>query len=207
MNKRKFTEYEECEPILQIPLPHEIESLLLTTRRIHIVGQINQFSAYRVIGALQAMNYEKDPIYLYICSPGGELDAGFAIIDQISLMNCDVYTIIMGQAASMGAIIAAFGKKGCRYATQSSTIMLHPIRTGIGLESIEVHKQTSDFMAKNSEMKWKMIAKRLNDVSYEQIIDEVQHTKWMCPEEARKLGIIDGIWNKKMERETMPDVL
>ena len=141
----------------------------------------------------------KEPIYIYINSPGGCLSSGYSIIDQMSISQCRIYTIIRGQAHSMGAIIAAFGDKGCRYAMSNSSIMLHGMVIQDSPGSIDQYKEMISYSERDFHRKMKELAKRLK-LSTKQLIELLEKTKWMSPRQAIEIGLIDGIWSKRLER-------
>lgn len=193
-------EYEvEPEAILPIQLDELVEEFLVRTRRLLVVGEINETSATHICSYLQLFSLRKEPVYMYINSPGGCLASGYAIIDQMQACSCPIYTVVRGQAFSMGAIIAAFGTKGCRYATPNSSMMLHSVIVQSGPDSIERHSQMSKYITEDYKNKVAVLARRMK-VTNKQLRQLLDATKWMVPKQAMKIGLIDGIWTPKRER-------
>ena len=193
-------EYEvESEAILPIQLDELVEEFLVRTRRLLVVGEINETSATHICSYLQLFSLREEPVYMYLNSPGGCLASGYAIIDQMQACGCPIYTIVRGQAFSMAAIIAAFGTKGCRYATPNSSMMLHSVIVQSGPDSIERHSQMSKYITEDYKHKVAVLAKRMS-VTNKQLIQLLDATKWMVPKQAMKIGLIDGIWTPKMEQ-------
>lgn len=176
-----------------------IEDFLIGTRRISIVGKIDEVLSANVCDRLQMLSVIKEPIYIYVNSPGGCLSSGYAIIDQMSISQCPIYTIVRGQAHSMGAIIAAYGDKGCRYAMSNSSIMLHGLIIQDSPGSLDQYKEMITYSENDFRRKMKNLAGRLK-LSTKQLMGLLEKTKWMSPKQAIKIGLIDGIWNKRLEQ-------
>jgi len=136
---------------------------------------------------------------MYINSPGGCLSSGYAIIDQMLACRYPIYTIIRGQGHSMGAMIAAFGTKGHRYATPNSSIMLHSVIIQNPPDSIDRHTAMMNYLIEDSNRKVANLAKRLK-LTTKQLTELMNTTKWMSPKQAIKIGLIDGIWTPRLER-------
>ena len=176
-----------------------VEDFLIQTRRLLLIGEIDEMASTYICSYLQILSLKKQPIYLYINSPGGCLSSGYAIIDQMLACNCPVYTIVRGQAHSMGAIIAAFGQKGHRYSTPNSSMMLHSIIVQSPSDSIENHTNMIDYVKHDYNRKMRNLAKRLK-LTTKQLIKTMNDILWMSPEHAIKIGLIDHIWTPHMER-------
>lgn len=176
-----------------------MEEFMIRTRRVLVIGVINDISSTHICNSLQLLSLNDSPIYMYINSPGGCISSGYAIIDQMLACKCDVYTIVRGQGYSMGAIIAAFGTLGCRYATPNSSMMLHSIIVHSSPSSIEQHNEIAEYLKLDYERKVAGLAKRLK-VNKKRLLDLMQKTEWMGPDRAIEVGLIDGIWTPKMER-------
>lgn len=176
----------------------DIEEILIKTRRILLTGEINDQKADYVCQRLQVYAFSKLPVYMYINSAGGELGAGYAIIDQILLSPFPTYTIVRGTAASMAATISAFGTKGCRFITKNSTMFLHDINVQLPENTILAQKICVEHLIKYSEDKIKDFVSRLkiNRKKFDQLL---KNTSWLLPEQAIKIGLVDGIWTKRME--------
>lgn len=204
--KRKSYCDEELENGNEMPtsisFDEQVEDFLIKTRRLLLVGMIDEVVAAYICSYLQtfsSMN-DKEPIYLYINSPGGCLSSGYAIIDQMSACRCPVYTIIRGLAHSMGAIIAIFGQEKHRYLTPNSSIMLHSPIVHNSPDSIERHAEMITHFKEDHLKKVADMAKR-SKLTVKQLTDLMERTKWMEPEQAIKFGLIDAIWTPNMEQK------
>ena len=149
---------------------------------------------------------KKEPVYLYINSQGGCLSSGYAIIDQMLACRCPIYTIVRGQAHSMGAMIAAFGTKGYRYSTPNSSIMLHSVVIQTPPESIDRHTRMINYAKEDYLRKVTNLAKRLK-LTAKQLTELMNQTEWMSPKQAIKVGLIDGIWTPRMEQAVDGDLI
>lgn len=202
INKKKQQGSTEPQVKSELCMPSStddiIENFLLRSRRLLLVGEINEVSSTYVCNYLQGFSLTDEPVYMYINSPGGCLASGYAIIDQMLACSCPIYTIIRGQAHSMGAIIAAFGKKGHRYATPNSSIMLHSV-TVQNSSPIERHTEMMIYMQDDYKRKMTDMAKRLK-LNTKQLMKLMGETRWMLPQQAIEIGLIDKIWTPHMEQ-------
>ncbi len=191
----------ECREVAKTPIYRDevAEDFLARTRRINLIGCIDDVSSAHVCNSLQILSQEDRPIYLYINSGGGEVSSGYAIIDQILSCRCPVYTIVRGEAHSMGAIIAAFGAKGCRFATPNSSIMLHSFIVQCPPEPVEKFPGMASFTHADYMMKVSSLSKRLK-ITKQQLLELMNKTMWLSPKQAIKVGVIDHIWTPKMEQ-------
>lgn len=176
---------------------YDIYSRLLDDRIIFLSGEINDAVANTVVAQLiflEAKDPSKD-ICLYINSPGGSVSAGLAIYDTMNYIKCDVSTICIGMAASMGAFLLSSGTKGKRYALPNSEIMIHQPLGG-------AQGQASDIaIAANHILKTK---KKLNDIlsvntgrPIEEIERDTDRDNYLSAEEARAYGLIDTVFYKR----------
>lgn len=198
-----------CEPIEPCGYPQELSPLihadeilddyLLKTRRLWVVGEINELMTTNICGYLQMFSLTNDPIYMYINSPGGCVSSGYAIVDQMLACKCPIYTIVRGQAHSMGAIIAAFGKGGHRYASPNSSMMLHSMIIHTVPDTIDKHMNMMNFANNDYRSKVAALARRMNTTT-NQLLSLMEETRWMSPHQAIKAGLIDSIWTPKLER-------
>ena len=173
---------------------YDIYSRLLEDRIIFITGEITDQTANIVVAQLiylEGKNPDKD-IHLYINSPGGSVTAGFAIFDTIRYIKCDVVTICVGLAASMGAFLLASGTKGKRYALPNSEIMIHQPLGGIQGQAsdMEIH---SRHIIKTKE-KLNKILSEVTGQPLETIVKDTDRDNFMTAEEAKKYGLIDEIF-------------
>ena len=174
---------------------YDIYSRLLNDRIIMLCDQIDDATASVVIAQmlyLEGQDPEKD-IDLYINSPGGVITAGMAIYDTMQYIKCDVSTICIGMAASMGSFLLSSGAKGKRFALPNSEIMIHqPLISG-GLSGqctdIKIH---SDHLVRTRE-KLNTILAQNTGKSIEQIREDTERDNFMYAEEAMKYGLIDKV--------------
>ena len=178
---------------------YDIYSRLLEDRIIMLSGEIDDNLANIIVAQLIYLE-GKDPdkdICLYINSPGGSVTAGLAIYDTMNYIKCDVSTICIGMAASMGAVLLSSGTKGERRSLPHSKIMIHEPMGGIA-----PHTKCKDFMVEAEEMKkcQDLLNKILADNTGKDIklIEEACKTdKWFTAQEAFDFGLIDTIITKK----------
>lgn len=195
-------EGEECQcPEQNLPLGLDVvvEDFLRRTRRILVVGEIDDIAAAHICSYLQVFSITKEPIYMYINSPGGSLYAGYAIVDQILACCGPVVTIVRGTAHSMGAMITAHGTKGHRYATPNSSLMLHSVSMHNPATPLEHHKKMFDYTLLDYDKKIAALARRMGTTK-KKLHVIMSETTWMQPKQAVKIGLIDGIWTPQKER-------
>lgn len=172
---------------------YDIYSRLLKERIIFLGEEVNDTSASIIVAQLLFLEAE-DPskdIHLYINSPGGSVSAGFAIYDTMKYIKCDVFTICIGMAASMGAFLLAGGTKGKRFALPNSEIMIHQPSGGARGQATEI-KIVAENILKTK--------KKLNEIlaantgrSIEEIERDTERDNYMSAEEAKAYGLIDEI--------------
>lgn len=177
---------------------YDIYSRLLNDRIIMLTDEVNSQTASLVVAQmlyLESVDADKD-IYLYINSPGGSITAGMAIHDTMKYIKCDVVTICIGMAASMGAFLLCSGTKGKRMALPNSEVMVHqPLISG-GLSGqatdIKIH---SDHLIRTRETLNKLIAK-YSGKPYEQVCQDTERDNYMTATQALEYGLIDEIIEK-----------
>ena len=172
---------------------YDIYSRLLKDRIIFLGEEVNDVSANLIVAQLLFLEAE-DPskdIQLYINSPGGSVTAGMAIYDTMQYIKCDVSTICLGMAASMGAFLLSSGAKGKRYALPNSTIMIHQPSGGAQGQATEI-QIVADQIAKTK--------KKLNEIlsantgqPLEIVARDTHRENYMTAEEAKAYGLIDGV--------------
>ena len=178
---------------------YDIFSRLLNDRIIMLSDQVNDTTASLVVAQLlylESQDPEKD-ISLYINSPGGSVTAGFAIYDTMNYIKCDVSTICIGMAASMGAFLLSSGAKGKRFALPNSEIMIHQPLIGGGLGG-----QQTDIMihAKNMERtrnRLEAILAENTGKSIEEIHAACERDNYMTAQEALDYGLVDKVIEKR----------
>ncbi|MBP1573319.1 MAG: ATP-dependent Clp endopeptidase proteolytic subunit ClpP [Oscillospiraceae bacterium] len=175
---------------------YDIFSRLLNDRIIMLCDEVNDQTASLVIAQLlylEGQDPEKD-IDLYINSPGGSVSAGLAIYDTIKYIKCDVSTICVGMAASMGALLLSSGTKGKRFALPHSEIMIHqPLIAGGGIsgQCTDI-KIRSDHMLRTRDRLNKILSDNTGK-SIEQIALDTERDNFMTAEEAMEYGLIDKV--------------
>lgn len=176
---------------------YDIYSRLLEDRIIFLGEEVTDVSASVIIAQLLFLEAE-DPskdIHLYINSPGGSVTAGMAIYDTMNYIKCDVSTICMGLAASMGAFLLAGGAKGKRLALPNSEIMIHQPSGGARGQASDI-KIVADNIIKTRKRLNEMLAANTGR-SLEDIERDTERDNFMTAEEAKDYGLIDEIVTKR----------
>ncbi len=173
---------------------YDIYSRLLNDRIIMLCDEVNDTTASLVVAQmlyLEGQDPDKD-IYLYINSPGGSVTAGMAIYDTMNYVKCDVSTICIGMAASMGAFLLAAGAKGKRFSLPNSEIMIHqPLGSGLQgqVTDIKIH---ADRLVKIKEKLNNALAE-MTGKPLEVIMQDTERDNFMDADEAVKYGLIDKV--------------
>lgn len=173
---------------------YDIYSRLLEDRIIFLTGEITDQSANIVVAQLiylEGKNPDKD-IHLYINSPGGSVSAGFAIYDTIKYIKCDVVTICVGLAASMGAFLLASGTKGKRYALPNSEIMIHQPLGGMQGQASDIEIHSRHIL--RTKKKLNQILSEVTGQPLEKIEKDTDRDNFMTADEAKKYGLVDDIF-------------
>ena len=176
---------------------YDIYSRLLEDRIIFLSGEVDTNLANLVIAQLiflEAKDPNKD-IYLYINSPGGSVVDGLAIIDTMNYIKCDVNTICIGGAASMGAMLLCSGTKGKRFALPNSEIMIHQVLGGTRGQATEIEIYTKNILSMKERLN-RMLAENCNQ-PYEKVCQDTERDNYMTAEQALEYGLIDKIYYKR----------
>lgn len=176
---------------------YDIFSRLLNDRIIFLGEEVNDTTASLVVAQLlylEAQDPDKD-IQLYINSPGGSVTAGMAIYDTMQYIKCDVSTICLGMAASMGAFLLAGGTKGKRFALPNSTIMIHQPSGGAQGQATEI-QIVADHIAKTKRTLNEILAANTGQ-PLEVVEKDTDRDNYMSAEEALAYGLIDGVVTHK----------
>ncbi|MBO5925525.1 MAG: ATP-dependent Clp endopeptidase proteolytic subunit ClpP [Clostridia bacterium] len=177
---------------------YDIYSRLLEDRIIFLTGEINDQIADLIVAQLIYLE-GKDPdkdISLYINSPGGSVTAGMAIYDTMNYIKCDVSTICIGMAASMGAFLLSSGTKGKRYALPNAEIMIHQPLGGTHGQASDIAIQ-AEHMRKTKDKMIRIMADNTSQ-SYETIEKDTDRDNYMSAMEAKDYGLIDKVFaNRK----------
>ena len=172
---------------------YDIYSRLLKDRIIFLGEEVNDVSAGLIVSQLLFLEAE-DPgkdIQLYINSPGGSVTAGMAIYDTMQYIKCDVSTICLGMAASMGAFLLAGGAKGKRFALPHSTIMIHQPSGGAQGQATEI-QIVADHIAQTKRTLKELLA--ANTCQPIEVVErDTDRDNYMTAEEAKAYGLIDGV--------------
>jgi ATP-dependent Clp protease protease subunit len=183
----------------------DIYSRLLKERIVFVTGPVEDHMASLICAQLlflEADNPNKD-IAMYINSPGGLVTSGLAVYDTMQYIRCDVSTVCIGQAASMGSLLLAAGKKGKRYALPNARIMVHQPSGGFQGQATDIEIHAREILA---------IRARLNEIyvkhtgqTLKSIEDAMERDKFLTPAEAKTFGIIDEITtNRPMPASAEP---
>ena len=176
---------------------YDIFSRLLNDRIIVLSDEVNDATASLVVAQLlflESQDPEKD-ISLYINSPGGSVSAGMAIYDTMQYIKCDVSTICMGMAASMGAFLLSAGAKGKRYALPNSEIMIHQPLGGARGQATEI-KIVADHILKTRDKLNRILAENTGK-SIEQIALDTERDNYLSAQEAMEYGLVDKVLYKR----------
>ena len=177
---------------------YDIYSRLLKDRIIFLGEEVNDVTASLVVAQLlflEAEDPDKD-IHLYINSPGGSISAGMAIYDTMNYIKCDVSTVCIGMAASMGAFLLAGGKKGKRYALPNSEIMIHQPLGGMQGQASDM-KIHADHIIKTRERLNTVLSERTGK-SIEEITRDTERDNFLSAAEAAEYGLIDKVIDKRL---------
>lgn len=176
---------------------YDIYSRLLKERVVFLVGPVDDHTANIIVAQLlflESENPDKD-ISFYINSPGGSVTAGMAIYDTMQFINCDVSTMVIGQAASMGALLLAGGSKGKRYSLPHSRVMIHQPLGGVQGQATDIEIHAREIL---------QIRERLNKIlsnhtgqPIEKIAVDTDRDNFMSADESVKYGLIDKVLNSR----------
>ena len=178
---------------------YDIFSRLLKERIIFLGDQVTDASAELIVSQmlfLEGEDPDKD-IQFYINSPGGSISAGMAIYDTMQFVKCDVSTICVGMAASMGSFLLAGGTKGKRYSLPHSEILIHQPLGGTEGQASDIAIQAAHMAAIKERMN-RLLAQNTGQ-PYEKIVKDTDRDNWMTPEQALEYGLIDRIYTTRKE--------
>ncbi len=178
---------------------YDIYSRLLKDRIIFLSEEVNNVTASLVVAQLLFLESE-DPgkdIHLYINSPGGEVNSGFAIYDTMQYVKCDVSTICVGLAASMGAFLLAGGTKGKRFALPNAEIMIHQPSGGARGQATEIEIAAKNIL--RTKQRLNEILAQNTGKPIDVVAQDTDRDHFMTAEEALEYGLIDQIVKKREE--------
>lgn len=174
----------------------DIYSKLLNDRIIFLADEVNDYTASIVVAQLlylESQDPNKD-IFLYINSPGGSVTAGMAIYDTMNYITCDVCTVCIGMAASMGAFLLSSGTKGKRFALPNSEIMIHQPLGGARGQATDIKIQ-ADLILRTRDRLNRILAKNTGK-TIEEISRDTERDNYMEAEEAKAYGLVDQVIEK-----------
>lgn len=180
---------------------YDIFSRLLNERIVFLGDEVNSDTASLVIAQLLFLESE-DPdkdISLYINSPGGSVTAGMGIYDTMQYIKCDVSTICVGMAASMGAFLLAGGAKGKRMILPNAEVMIHQPSGGAQGQATEI-QITAEWILRTKKNLAKILAENCNQ-PFEKVMADTERDYWMSAEQALKYGLVDHIFQKRTDLE------
>ncbi len=176
---------------------YDIYSRLLEDRIVFITGEINDALANTVVAQLiylEAKDSTKD-ISLYINSPGGSVTAGMAIYDTMNYIKCDVSTICIGMAASMGAFLLSSGAKGKRFVLPNSEVMIHQPLGGASGQATEIQIM-ANHIQKTKEKLTRILAKNSGQ-PFEKVLADCERDNYLSAQEALEYGLVDKIFDER----------
>ena len=176
---------------------YDIFSRLLNDRIIMLCDEVNDTTASLVVAQLlylEGQDPDKD-ISLYINSPGGSITAGMAIYDTMNYIKCDVSTICVGMAASMGAFLLSSGAKGKRFALPNSEIMIHQPLGGAKGQASDIKIQAEHILFIRNRMN--TLLSQMTGQPLDVIEKDTDRDNWMTAEDAVKYGLIDKVIEKR----------
>lgn len=176
---------------------YDIYSRMLKDRIIFLDGEVNEQSASVIVAQLlflESEDPEKD-IYFYINSPGGMVTAGLAIYDTMNYIKCDVHTICLGLAASMGAFLLSGGTKGKRYCLPNAEVMIHQPSGGAKGQATEIEIAYKSIQATKDRLN-RLLAKHTGQ-PYEKVCADTERDHYMTAEEAKEYGLVDAVIERR----------
>lgn len=172
---------------------YDIFSRLLKERIVFLTGEVNDAVSGLICSQLlflESENPDKD-IFLYINSPGGVVTSGLSILDTMNYIRCDVSTLCMGQACSMGSLLLAVGAKGKRFALPNSRIMVHQPHGGAQGQATDIEIQAREILSLRQRINEIFADKTGQDIKV--IEGLLERDRFMSPQEAKELGFIDEV--------------
>jgi ATP-dependent Clp protease protease subunit len=176
---------------------YDIYSRLLKDRIVFLGGPIETHLANTIVAQLLFLEKENpdEDIQMFINSPGGEINAGMAILDTMNYIKCDVSTIAVGLAASMGSLLLTFGAKGKRFALPNSKIHIHQPLGGVQGQASDIAIEAEEIL-KTRDLLYRMLSKQTGQ-SIKQIQKDADRDKYFTAQEAKEYGLIDKVISKR----------
>jgi ATP-dependent Clp protease, protease subunit len=179
---------------------YDIYSRLLRDRVILLEGEVHDQMANLVVAQLlylESENTEKD-ISIYINSPGGSVTAGMAIYDTIQFINPDVSTIVMGQACSMGSLLAQAGAKGKRFILPNARHMIHQPSGGARGQATDMEIQVKEILAMKKSLTEIYVKHNSRGKTFEELAKDMERDYFMSAQQALDYGLVDQIVTKRI---------
>ena len=176
---------------------YDIYSRLLKDRIVFVTGEIDTEMANTVVAQLLFLEKENpdEDIQMFINTPGGVITAGMAILDTMNYIKCDISTIAVGMAASMGSILLANGKKGKRYALPNSKILIHQPIGGAEGQASDIAIAAEEIL-KNRKMLYEFLAEKTGK-DVKDIEKDADRDKYFTAQEAKEYGLVDKVIKKR----------
>lgn len=177
----------------------DIYSRLLNERIVFLNGPVDDHSANLIVAQflhLESQDSEKD-IHFYINSPGGVVTAGMSIYDTMQFIKPDVCTYVMGQACSMGSLLAQAGSASKRYMLPNARHMIHQPSGGAGGQATDMEIQVREILKMKESLTKIYVKHNSKGKTYEQLIQDMERDKFMSAQEALEYGLIDQIVEKR----------
>lgn len=178
---------------------YDIFSRLLKERVVFLTGEVNDYQADLLCAQflfLEAENSDKD-IHFYINSPGGAVTSGMAIYDTMQFIKPDVSTTVIGQACSMGSLLATAGAKGKRFMLPHARHMIHQPSGGAGGQATDMEIQVKEILKMKKSLTEIYVKHNSKGKSYDDFIKDMERDNFMSPEEALDYGLIDRVIEKR----------
>jgi len=184
---------------------YDLPSRLLKDRIILLSEEINNETATSIVAQLLTLESEncKQPVYMYINSPGGSITAGMAIYDVMNNIKCPVVTICLGMAASMGAFLLCSGSKGKRYALPNSCIMIHQPLGGASGQATDIEIMARRILGLKQKL-YEIMAGNSGQ-SVDTIAKACERDNYLTPEQALAMGLIDEIITTPVKAQEKED--
>jgi len=180
---------------------YDIFSRLLKERVLFLTGEVNDYQADLLCAQLlflESENPEKD-IHFYINSPGGVVTAGMAIYDTMQFIKPDVSTTVMGQACSMGSLLAQAGAAGKRYILPHARHMIHQPSGGAGGQATDMEIQVKEILKMKQSLTEIYVKHNSNGRQYQQILNDMERDNFMSAHEAVAYGLADKVIEQRLD--------
>ena len=182
---------------------YDIYSRLLKDRIVMLNGPVDDHSANVVVAQMLFLESQapEKTINFYINSPGGVITSGMAIYDTMQFIKCDVSTIVLGQACSMGSLLATAGAPGKRFMLPHARHMIHQPSGGAGGQATDMEIQVKEILKVKESLTSIYVKHNSKGKTYEDFYSDMERDKFMGPEEALEYGLIDKIINERPENQ------